>query len=397
MASFGTTEIGDLDDRVRLVLGDEEPRVIESYEVKSSVLTQPAAFSLRLGHGGVARELLQRYPPKTPFKLFIGDVLQQTGETDGRPRAEGSTGATELVIRGRDSLAPLHDGFVDSERSYADETYSGLVRKVLAEVGLGDRRLHASGNADRRMKAGVPVVELAPPRTVDEIMQDASSGAATVGVVRQVLQAKLGERWHEFVRRHIDRAGLFLWAAADGSFILSEPNWRQKPTYRITRRRGQARNQVNVTRAEYEDSTVPRYSGVVIYGRGGGRKFGRAKSKAAYLDDEMINWGYRRLLVLRDANVQTIAQAEYLGRRKIAEGRRAGWQLVYTLSGHTLPSLVGGGRAVVVPDTIAEVDDDEFGLYGIFYVEGVEYRRQPQTETTVRLMRTDDLVFGSDD
>jgi prophage tail gpP-like protein len=99
---------------------------------------------------------------------------------------------------------------------------------------------------------------------------------------------------------------------------------------------------------------------------------------------------------VRDVNVSTDEQAEFFARRKLAESRRTGWQLTYTVAGHSTRAIGGLGRAVWTPDTVVEVEDDEFGLRDLFYIEAVDFRRPPTT-TTLTLMRTGDLVFGSDD
>jgi prophage tail gpP-like protein len=101
-------------------------------------------------------------------------------------------------------------------------------------------------------------------------------------------------------------------------------------------------------------------------------------------------------LHVHDTHAKTEQQAAAMARRKIAEANRNGWQLNYTLAGHTAPSLIGGGdsRAVWTPDTMVEVDDDELGIRGLFYIESVTHTRGPHTESTVHLMRPEDLIFA---
>lgn len=402
MANFETDARGGIDDRVRLQLGDDEVKIAETYEVNASILSQPSGFSLRLGNGDVAREILKRYLPLTPFKLYIGSVLQQSGNID-HPRAEGSTGATTITLRGRDALAPLHDAEIDAEESLSNMTYTDLVKRSLEKVGLSAAKLKASGEADRSIRAGVPVTQFSDPAPTDPAILTGSheSGGTTYPVNKRAMQTKLGESWFSFVRRYLDRAGFFLWAGADGSFILSAPNVDQKPIYKIVRKRGMPSNAVNVTDATFDNDTTHRHSVAVVYGRGGGRKHGRSKAITATTDDEMVNFlqeafgiGTHRQLVIRDANVHTIDQAAFLGQRKLAEERRAGWRLEYTLAGHTTPALGTSKRAVWTPDTLVEVEDDEFGLHNTFWIESCEYKRGPETTTTIRLMRKTDLLFG---
>src|SRR4051794_16517789 len=140
MADFSSDDLGAGDDAVRLTLGGEDVLVAESYEIKQSILTQPAAFSIRLGWGDVVRDLAKKYPPKTPFTLSIGNVVQQMGETDGY-ELEGTGGATQITIRGRDALAPLHDAYVTADESIHNATFHDVVVKAIEASGIKDYTL----------------------------------------------------------------------------------------------------------------------------------------------------------------------------------------------------------------------------------------------------------------
>jgi prophage tail gpP-like protein len=213
----------------------------------------------------------------------------------------------------------------------------------------------------------------------------------TIGAISQNLQAKVGQRWLEVLRKHLDRAGLMLWATASGSFVLSAPNAAQTPSYQLYRFDGQT----NITNFSMDDSATSRHSEAIIYGKGGGRKSGRKKAKGIYVDQEMVDYGYSQPLVIRDEYVQTGAQAAYLARRRLAEERRDGWHLEYTIAGHTLPAFNSPNkRAVLTVDTVVAIQDNITGVYGNYYIEGVTRRRGPETTTTIRLMRPADMVFG---
>ncbi len=385
---FDSDSLGVGPDAVRLTLNDTDVVIAESWEIKQSILTQPAAFSLRLGHGDVAADIIKKYPPRSTFKLAIGDVVQQSGRIDAI-EADASTGATTIVIRGRDSLAPLHDAYITADETLQDATFGDVVAKALTASGIEDFTLQTSNEANRKAITGVGVRQTAP---VDGGVDPQTQKIA------KALQCKVGERQYEHVKKCLDRAGLFLWATTiPDFFVLSEPNAKQRPTYRIVRQRGADRNAVNIISARFKNDTAHRFSEAIVYSRGGGKKFGRTTSSGAFVDDEMFNLGFKRPLVLKDAHVTNSEQAQFYARRKLAETRRAGWQLSYTLSGHTTPSLIGGARAVWAVDTIVEVDDQEFGLQGPFYIESVEFMRGPHTTTTLTLQRPEDLVFGSDE
>lgn len=381
---------GDLDDRCRLVLGDGEDIAFAlSYEVHRSILTQPGTFTLRFGWSDVLRGLIARCTPNKKFQLFVGATCVQTGTLDGyEATSDGGSGGT-LTVHGRDILAPLHDAFIEVETSFADSTYFDMVNQAVNEVyGIPNApTLFGTNDTNRKLTTGIGVKPLKPG--VDPAQN-------TTGPTAKQIKTRIGERVYEFLKRQLDRAGLFLWAAGDGSLVISAPNGNQKPIYQILRERDQTRNAVNVTTAHWRNSTEGRYTNATVYGRGGGRKFGRSKVNGSFVDTEMSGWfgDDARPLVLRDVNVSNAEQAAFYARRKLAETRRAGWSLTYTVAGHTIPSLATNSRAVWAPDTVVSVRDDELGLEGNYYIEAVTFRRNPSTTTELHLMRGDDLVFA---
>lgn len=395
MASFPRQSNGELDDRVRLTLGGHDVRVAESYDARVSYLTAPGNFALRLGSGDVAADLIALAMPNMPFQLSVGDVPAMTGQVDGF-EAEGSSGGTEVTVHGRDVLGPVFDNFVDTETAFTDTTYPALVAKVLDRVlDVKGRILEVDNAANRKVMTGVPVLAGGKePRTALEIVED----AGTHSDVTRSIHAKLGEKWYGVLRRHLDRAGLFLNAGANGNFILSRPNTSQPAVARILRKRGEkpGDHRANVIKARWRLDTTYRYTDVAIYTRNGGRKYGRGKEIGHFVDEGMENWGFHRTLVLRDKTCTSAKQAEFLAHRHICEANRKGFVLEYQMRGHTAISLLDGSRAVWAPDTMVEVEDEEFGISGVFWVESVTFRRPPST-TTLVLMRPSDLVFGGDE
>lgn len=407
--------IGGKDDSVKLVINKDAIVIATKWSIRESILQQPATFSITLGSGDLASSILARYGtgPQYECQLYVGGALQQSGYVDCIEANQSRGGATEIVIKGRDSMAPLQDAYVDGVIAANVSTYAQLIWFVLQRLNLAPSGpidptyLQLSNDANRNIKSGVSVGVLHELYTVQQILQNNVPGNPPGSqVVITSPQAKLHETWHAFLRRHLDRAGLFLWAAADGSFVLSAPNGQQKPTYLLRRKKGEPVGQLrgNVVAMNYRDDRTYRHTECVVYGKGGGKSFGRVKSKGSFQDQEMLDSGYDQPIVFRDSNCHNEAEAEFFARRKLAEERRAGWMLEYTVDGHTLPLVqVQGGasngakRAVLVADTVIQVDDDELGLSGSYYLEGVERTRGPETLTKLRLMRIGDLIFGSDE
>jgi prophage tail gpP-like protein len=407
MSSFGGASQGGVDDGVRVQFFAKDakfqkPRFFEDYAVRVSVLQQPAAFAVRLSARDGSAELLKAIPNNTKFQLYVGLLPQFTGYTDGQA-ANGANQSTSITLKGRDTLGKLFSNDVSAEKSFTNITYERLVEAAIGEVGLFSKVIIDSAK-NKEVRSGVKVREVKVPVVSSEVVR--TDGGA---VVKHVVRAKLGESWLDFIRRHIAKRGLFVWSDFEGNIVLSSPNPNQSPLFKWVRRRDRAgvlldqlvadkKERVNVFDAQLLNDTTNRFSEVVIYARNGGRHSGRGKLHSGFIDPEMANTPDGKTPDGKPGppglNVTSIAEAEFYARRKIAEANRASYHLSYTFSGHTAPALYGG-RAVITPDTIAHITDEEFGIDEPMYIETVEYKSPPQT-TTVTLMRLKDLVFGSD-
>ena len=393
MASFGGASQDGVADAVRVQFFSknpkfQQPRFFEDYAVRVSVLQQPASFSVRLSGRDGSAELLQALPNNTKFQLFVGLLPQFTGYTDAQT-GNGSNGSTAVTIKGRDVIGKLFSNDVNAEQSFTNVTYKRVVEAALNNVGLDATKVIVENSKNKEIRTGFRVREVAVPIVSSEVVR--TDGSA---VVKHVVRAKLGESWLDFVRRHIAKAGLFVWCDFEGNIVLSSPNPNQTPLFQWVRERGTLNGRVNVFDAQYLNDTTNRFSEVVIYARNGGRHSGRGKLHGGFVDQEMVDLGIEQLKVYRDVNVTSVKEAEFYARRKIAEANRASFHLSYTFSGHTAPALYGG-RGVISPDTVVHIKDDEFGINERMYIESVEYKSPPQT-TTVTLMRLKDLIFGAD-
>lgn len=383
-------QTGEIDDRVNLELAGASVRICESYTVHVSVFDQPALFQLTVSARDGTAEILKSYPARSPFTLKIGDVAQFTGEL-GRRTAHGASGSTSVHFSGRDLLARLYDEDVDAERSFTNATYRSLVEDAKAACGLQDKIVLVGNAAARDARAGVKIVSSSEAVTDDEVQVSPSSGG-----LRHKITAKLGESWLAFLHRHLKKRGLFLWTGPTGHLFLSRPNPKQDPTFHFVRQRGQSLNVCNIEDAFFDEDTDKRFSEVVIYARNSGRKFGRNHKHAGFVDAEMERLGFARKRTYRDVNVTSEEEAQFYAAWKIAEACRAGWHLTYTFKGHTGPTL-NGQRAVLAPDMMALVDDDELGIHGPLYISDVEHVLGASQVSRVTMMRPEHLVFGADD
>ena len=392
-------EIGERGDIVRLVLGDEEVKAYGSYQVTSSVFQQPAAFTMKFGWSDVMRNLLKRYPPNTEFSLFIGERRIGGGWIDD-PHAKGGQSGSELNISGRDIMSRVYDSFVDAEQSFANKTYLDLLREVLNKVGLADRDILPTNEANRKAISGGRTTGVKENfTTFVTVEEDVFTYTKNKKTVYNSIKATRGQRWFDFLQTELKKVGLFMWADSLGGFVIARPNGDQQPLYRIVRFRGDSRDVSGIKEYDFHNNIAHRYTKAVVYGRAGGRKFGRKKLRGEYVDAEMsalLGGDDGKQIVYHEPDVDSVKAAEFVARWQIAEANRTSWTLSYTVAGHTTVGMNGEFPVVWTPDTVVEVDDDEIGIQGRFYISEVTFNRGPQTTTDLTLMRPQDLVFGED-
>lgn len=381
--------VGGVDDTVTLRLADQDIKIYKNYEVRCSVLQQPAAFSLRLGWASNAAELLAKFPPNTPFQLRIGRSTIMSGVTYGR--AQPSADRTEIEIKGRDYLSRLFDDTLEFDTKYTEKTYYALTRRILDDAGLKEQggrfKLIDNNDGNRELITRTP----AKGRKKQAVAQQETGATAGQGkLVYQTIEGQVGKTRMQFLNEHYKLAGLFLWSTGDGNFVLSRPTADLAPGYRINRARGKVREQGDAVGCEFVDDVTERHARYVCYGKAGAKGL-----KGEFIDTEMVGYGFDHVLVFEDNDAKNKEQADFIARKKCADARRAGWKLSYTVSGHIRPSLANPGKqAVWSYDMTCDVQDEILNLHDIFYVEEVIYRRAPQTTSSVNLLRPQDLVWA---
>lgn len=371
--------------------------IIESYEVKISVFQQPAASTIRLGWAGIVADLYKQATPNSPFSFSIGGTRVLTGVVYSRGVPSAQAAVLELKVR--DYMARLFDDEVQDELSFNDKTYFALTRKILNIVGMTEQpntfKLFSNNDNNRalisRAKHG------RKNKKQSQLVEQLETGVGAGGgkLVQTTLKANLGTSYYNFLQDHYKLAGLFLWCTADANFVLARPTADQEPAYNILVEADQPLTGARMVERVHEDNCTQRHAACLVYGRAGTGTNGRSKIFGFFADQEMLGFGFTHNRTIHDDDVKSEKEATYLARRVIAEERRQGWKLEYTVSGHILPSTKGtNGYLIWAQDMVCQVDDYELGIHGKYYIQDVTFRRSPHMTTTIALMRPEDLVFA---
>lgn len=385
------------DDRVQLRLGTLLVKIASEYDTKSGIFDQPSTFSFVIGDGSTAASLIQQAPANTPFQILVGGAPQFTGFTEGREARGSATQGTQLHVHGRSILAKLLTD-LEKNASFTGKTHRDLVAQALSDLDIkkpftNDAPQILASNADtRKTRSGTNV----KASDADDYTAQLSQYAGTQGDAYPVARTKLAEKYLDLLRRHLETVGLFLWDSPTGDIIVGRPNWHQPAIARIYRRRSRVPTS-NIESYSWREDYAPRYSEVAIFGKTTGRKYSRHTTSGAYTDDIMVNLGFHKVKVVRDVNVTSIAHAEAIAKKHLAEGRRKGFALEYTVKGHSTPNILTGGTTIWSPDTVVDVVDEEIGISGQYYIENVRHTRNANgTHTTIKLLEPDSLIFGEE-
>lgn len=384
-----------IEDRVRIRLGKDDLVLCESYDVHMGVMAQPSRFRVRTAHSGVLWKLIEAYPPGTQFQLLVNDVVQFSGRVDGNAVSSTST----LELNGRGKLGELIGVKAQADKVYRHSTYYELLESVLRDAEVQHETVTDPVD-DRVAKTGIRGAA-----SREKIVTDVSTKTKKKGKIYIVHPPKIrvGEYFYDFLVNHLNRAGLFLYdSAIRDQLILTQPDGAQKPLYRIfnpARGSGKQEENGSVLDFDWRNDTTDRCSDYVVYGRGGGGKDGRTKTRQRFVDPEMEIYGIVRRGGIKDLHVSSIDEAELRARRLIALGRRRGWSLTYTLAGHTTTALADGQKSIVwARDTVVHVVDRELNIDEDMWIESVDLIGDSKaTKTVVHLMRKDDLLFGGDE
>jgi prophage tail gpP-like protein len=404
-----------VDEVLSIRLGGEEVIDITSYSVRLGIFEQPGSFTCTIGRPYKFRALAERFPPKTKYEVFLNGRCIQIGLTDGFRQAT-SHSKTEIVLSGRDPLQKLVDTELDKKLSFTEVTYRQLVEMAIEKSGLNamaerfgveEFLLFSLNNAaNRKAITGSHSGEELAKDDVEFVEEDIGpSDKRASRKVRNSVRAEVGERWWDFVVKQLRRVGLFLWCGSDGTLVLASPNVTQSALYRLVRTDEFA----NIEEHSFDNDTTQRHSECRVYGASSAGKDGSDSFDGHFVDDEMVAYlnpleadranGGKITLVksIRDKECKSKEQAQNLARREIAEERRAGWRLSYTIKGHSLPEINANADITVMPDTVLDVQDDDLGVYGPLYVEGVTLTGQGnETRTEIQVLRLEDVFFQNE-
>lgn len=380
-------------DSVKLMhlASGQELRGWTQYSLDRKFLTPTDAWSFTFADElGALRDVVKG---GDKVQILVNDYAQCTGYVE-RIEQEGSV----VTLTGRDILGPVIDSYVDPHLKFAKTmTVRQCVEQVVAPFGIST--VEASDSANLNALTGTGVGYPSRPELATLTLEQA--------------KPKPGEGAHQFLKRILERQGLYLWAKGDGSGIVVDKPSFDTPALTVVTHRTTGGEANNVLRASMTKDFLSQPSCVVAWGHGGGSEKGHTRTKSIVVNDlipatpelaailaapdnagavkqppipKLVTYQglygsspLSRPLYVEDKDCKNQAQLDAFARRIMAEQRAKALQLRFTVLGH---SFVGVPWNV---NTMVQVVDEDFGITDVFWCSGRTFRKSRSGGTTTDL------------
>jgi len=381
-----------------------------AYEYNQDFLTPSDGWSFSIDVDEISDIERIAITPRTRVEVWINGQRQTVGYVDDiAVRGDRSSGFV-MTIEGRDWLSPAVDCHVDPKSRFKPTmTIEQVVQEVFGPFGI--TALADDNSANRNAITGA----IYGTRT-------SKTGKPLKNVIAHELKPYPNEGAFAFASRVTQRAGLWIWPAADGqTVVVGQPDFDQDIRYQLRQTASDGGIHNNVESTDVRVSAKGQPSVIITTGFGGGGEYAKSTLKAGIfnpavdIDNEArseIVDAYpeikflqlpaatvafpsytepgARPLYLYDPESHNQAELESYTYRQLSMCLRRSLACHYTIQGHVL------NNQPVAVDTIIDVDDEPSNLQGALWVLGRRFSKAARqgTKTKLELIRPGSLIFG---
>lgn len=379
-----------------------------SIDYKQDFLTPSDAWSFSINQDELSDIDKIAIVPRTRVELYVDAQRQTVGYIDDIKIASSRTSGTVMTISGRDWLSPAVDCHVDPKSRFKSTmTYLDVVQEVFGPFGVhvfADDN-DANRNAITGSKYGV---------------RTKKNGSALKSVINHELKPYPNEGAFAFASRVTQRAGLWIWPAADGqTVVVGIPQFDQDARYQLRHRLDDGTKN-NVMDSSVAQSSKDQPTAIIATGFGGGGEYAKSPLKGGIInpvieavDVSNIVDAYpeiqflpiptatskaitpiaepgARPLFKYDPESHTQDELNNFLYRELSMCMRKSLQARYTIEGYRL------NQQAIAIDTIIDVDDDRSNVHSPMWVLGRTLTKDVSggTRTTLDLIRPGSLIFG---
>lgn len=291
--------VAELDTCV-LYLNDFKKRLGRwtSYSFTSDFLTPADSFHFTIEGPEWVTDVSSAIREGLQVTLRINDKPICTGVIDEVAMGADRQGGTVFECNGRDILGDVVDGTVSPfERFSPQDSLETVIRRVMGPYGI--RTIVGDNAANRSIRVGnqfgqpkVKPRETTTKRRARLVTRGKSRvGLPTTQFLKHEAKPYPSEGAYEFCHRLAKRAGLHIWALANGSgVVVGKPDFTQESVFTLTRRvtgpfgkdRGGSNNIIS---GHVKYSRVNQPSVIIAGGKGGGGEFQRTTLRVLMVNE----------------------------------------------------------------------------------------------------------------
>lgn len=269
-----------------------------SYSFTSDFLTPTDSFHFTIGDPEYVKGVSGAVREGLRVSLRVNGNPICTGVIDEVAMGADRSGGTTFECNGRDILGDAVDGTVSPYVKFTpQDTLAKVIETVLGPYGI--RTIAEDNNANRSLRVGnqfgtpknKPRQDAPAKKKRSFVKRKSKAGQTTSKFLSYESKPYPSEGAYEFCHRLAKRAGLHIWAKADGSgVVVGKPDYTQEPTFRLVRRvsgvRGPNRGEENNILSGYvKRSRVNQPSVIIAGGKSGGGDFARATMRVLMVNE----------------------------------------------------------------------------------------------------------------
>ncbi len=258
-------------------------------------MTPADGFQFTIGDGEIPQGFSGKIAPGLKVSLIVDDHKICTGVIDDVHIEATRGGGATLSVGGRDVLGDAIDSVIDPKQVFhVNQTLAEIIKAVMTPYGF-TRDPIVDNDANRDLisgnKFGFKVYKARESASTSHRHRRGASKSRAGQALNSFTstQSKPGphEGAYEFCERLAKRAGLHIWASADGKdLIVGKPNFDQDSRYQIIRRRGIGRGALNnVISGSVTKSRKSQPSAIIAGGGGGGQDVARATNRVIMINE----------------------------------------------------------------------------------------------------------------
>lgn len=387
------------------------------YRVNSQFTTPSDGFDLEVARKDLDDTTLSAIENGEEIAIRINGHTQAQGYIDRVSTRASRESGTIVCIEGSDKIAQVVRAGVDPEHAQFAEgqTLLDAIKTLFGPFGYTEDNILVSNDTNRNLRSGQVRGQ-----------KVSKKGKTLKSFTLHQLKAYPNEGVFAYASRLSQRHGLWIWLSAEGNvLIVSRPNFRQPPRYRLFDKRNGEDDVTNILHGEARKDSSQQPSCIVATGFSFGGEADRSHLKVIAVN-ELVAMGPDKFAVpavakiisdhqdasqlplrdifppsairphpaaqplyLHDQESQTLDQLQNFARRELALRQKEALHVSYTVPGHDQNGTIW------CVDTIVDVDDDARNIHEPLWVLGRTFEKSRNgTFTHLEVIRPFTLSFG---